>query len=303
MGLLSNAFNVVKNSVVGKALDVLTVSIAHPVKTIEAVISPKITVNDVIKDSFSKPLLSQISSTVLGTAAIAGTIVAGAAVGTAAKAGTLVPAIANAAKSLIPTTVKGKAVAAVSTLALGGAIAAQPAATAKAIIQTPISIANFGGNVATFAANPSISNAKAIVTENPVIASGVAIGAALTVGSAVTGVLSTISTKQNTKAVLENTKAMSTSETLPSTPVVSTSTSGKVASPEVIYASDAVVPKSTTSSLVPVTPQTTTVSSGKTTKVKRRSRARSYQNINQRVNVMVNSMNTKRYLNTVMLKH
>lgn len=299
MGLLSNAFNVVKNSVVGKALDVLTVSIAHPVKTIEAVISPKISVNDVIKESFAQPLSKQIISTVVGTAAIAGTIIAGAAVSTAAKAGTLLPTVANAAKSLIPTTVKGKVIAAVAAPVVLGAVASKPVESAKAAINAPLALGNFGANVANFASNPSISNAKTIISENPIISSGVAIGAALAAGSAVTGVLSTISTKQNTKAVLENTKAMSSSETLPTTPI-----SNKY--PGVLYVSDVAAPTKTTtstSSLVPVTPQTTVVSNVKATKKRKSVAKKQYQNITQRVNVLVNSNNTKRYLNTIMLKN
>lgn len=286
MGLLSNAFNVVKNSVVGKSLDILTVAISHPVKTAQAIISPKVTINDVIKDSFSKPLANQIASTALGTASIAGTIVGGLAVSSAVKAGTLIPATINVAKSLIPTTVKGKLITAVATPVVLGAVASKPLESAKAVIKTPLALGNFGANVATFASNPTIANAKTIISENPVISSGVAIGTALTLGATATGIISTISTKQNTKAILENTKSL-----LPSTP-------------EVIYASDPVVRSNLTpSSIVPVTPQTTAVTSGKTTKKRKSVSRKQYQNISQRVNVLVNSNNTKRYLNTIMLKN
>lgn len=112
MGFLKS----LKKSVVGKALDTLTVALAHPVKTATAIVSKKTTVKGVIKEHFAQPLSKQITQTVVGTASIAATIAGGAAVG----------AFGKAAQA-------GKVATIARTAALGGAKAVSKTAAANPI--------------------------------------------------------------------------------------------------------------------------------------------------------------------------
>ena len=107
MGLFSSI-----GGAIAKGLDYLTVGFVHPIKTAEAILSPKTTVAGVIQEHFAQPLGKQIPETVLAGVGYAGAVLGGAAVGAAAKAGTLAPKALSAAQALIPATTKGKIIAA-----------------------------------------------------------------------------------------------------------------------------------------------------------------------------------------------
>jgi len=276
MGLLSSI-----GKGIAKVLDTTTVALAHPVKTITAVVSPKTTINDVIKSHFEQPLSKQITQTVIGTAAIAGTIVGGAAIGTATKAGTL----GTLAKSVIPTTLKGKVVAAAVAPVVVSAVVTNP----KKALETPGKILNFQSNVGSLIAEPSLEKAKETFKENPIISSLVVGAGALAVGKGTAGIVASV---MNTQAVKENTMANQTPIIMPSTP----SAEG-VQVTEVKHSQPATIA------------ETKTISNNapKTRRKASRKKEKAMGNINQRVNVIVSNrssstgISTKRYLNERLL--
>jgi len=121
--------------------------------------------------------------------AIAAGLAAGAAVAVAgaAGAGVLTAQVAKkaavsvastavkAAKAVIPTTTKGKIVAAVATPIVVGAVTSQPLGTAKTIAKAPGELAKFGAGIADLAANPSAETAKNLITESPLLTAGAAL--------------------------------------------------------------------------------------------------------------------------------
>lgn len=279
MGLLSNIVSSVKSSVVGKALDTLSAAFIKPVETVKAIISPTKTVSDVIKEVEKQSLAKNITSTVLNTAAAAATIVGAGAVSAAAKAGTLLPAAATAAKALIPTTTKGKIVAAVAAPVVVGAVIKEPVSTIKAISTAPSELAQFGGDIATFIKEPSISTAKEIIKESPLISAGVA---AATIGAGVAAVAPAISGLLTRETIQEQTKVLE-----------------KAISNDTIVDKDILPPKDskiyypvdTISPSAPITPETKAITPTTTKKAIRRARKKKkpVTNISQRVNLMVSN--------------
>lgn len=276
MGLLSSI-----GKGIAKGLDVLTVSLAHPIQTATAVVSKKSTVQDVVTAHFSQPLKEQVKDIVLGTAGIASTVIGGAAIGGAAKAGTLAPKVATAAKALIPATAKGKVVAAVAAPIVVGAVAKEPVKSVTAAIKAPSELAKFGGDVASFAADPSISTAKQIVTESPLISAAAGLIVAGGVGKVAAPVVGGLLQRE---AIQEQTEALTGGG------ITVTDRSGEFK----------ILPADTTAPVTPVTPQTQAVST--TTPKKRRKAAKKQvmPSVNQRVNVIVSnkssSVGMKNYL-------
>lgn len=270
MGLLSSI-----GKGIAKVLDVTTVALAHPIQTATAVVSKKSTVQDVVTAHFAQPLKEQIKDIVVGTAGIAATVVGGAAIGTAAKAGTLLPAAGAAAKSLIPSTAKGKVVAAVAAPIVVGAVAKEPVKSVKAAISAPSELAQFGGDVATFAANPSVATAKEIIKESPVISA--AVGAAV-VGGAALKILPAVATARQTEAIQEQTKAIEQA----TGGITVIDKSGEFKS----------LPAAENNAPIPQTPQTQKVSSTTVKKRARRAKKAVVPSVNQRVNVIVANRNT-----------
>lgn len=307
MGLLSNLVKTVKSSVVGKVLDTATVALAHPVETAVAVMSPKKTVSQVIESHYQQPLKTQLVDTFLGTAGLAATVVGAGVLSTAAKAGTLLPAAATAAKSLIPKTLAGKAALAVSAHIAVGALKKEPEKIISTVIKAPSELQQFGGDVATFSANPSVSTAKEIVKNSPIISAGVALATAGTVGSTVA---STVSNYLNREAVKEQTEVFKQQLDVmkQQTPVGSQIQE----IPSIKYSADEKV-LSPSTSMIPSTPQTAqTKSVNNISKIK--SPKRSYKpkinNISQRVNVIVNNRSSsigikqnRRYLNKPLMNY
>jgi hypothetical protein len=275
MGLLSSI-----GKGIAKVLDTTTVALAHPVKTITAVVSPKSTINDVIKSHFEQPLSKQITQTVIGTAGIAATVVGGGAIATASKAGSL----GTLAKSIIPTTFKGKVVAA----AVAPVVVSAGVTNPKKALEAPSKILNFQSNVGSLIAEPSLEKAKETFKENPIISSLVVGAGALAVGKGTAGIVASV---MNTQAVKENTMASQVPQTtaLPVTMPSFTNEGIKEAQPQ--------------------TPETKTISNNapKTRRKASRKKEKAMGNINQRVNVIVSSrssstgIHTKRYLNERLL--
>lgn len=287
MGLLSSI-----GKGIAKGLDVLTVSLAHPIQTATAVVSPKTTVNQVVQAHFAQPLGEQIKDIVLGTASIAATVVGGAAVGGAAKAGTLLPKVASVAKTLIPTTLKGKAIAAVAAPVVIGAVASQPLKSIQAVAKTPGALVNVGGNVANLIAEPSLANAKTLISENPIIVGGAAAAAAI-VGAKT--IIPAITTGRLINATQEQTEA------------IEAATAGiTVVDKSAEFKTMPYVPATE-----PSTPKTETIKEGVTkpsTKRRKRVSKSVMPSVNQRVNVIVSNKSlstgirqTHKYLNREIL--
>lgn len=276
MGLLSSI-----GKGIAKGLDVLTVSLAHPVQTATAVVSKKSTVQDVVTSHFAQPLKEQIKDIVLGTAGIAATVVGGAAIGGAAKAGTLAPKVVSVAKALIPATAKGKVIAAVAAPVVIGAVAKEPVKSVTAAIKAPSQLAQFGGDVASFAADPSLSSAKQIVTESPLISAAAGLIVAGGIGKVAAPIISGALTRE---AIQEQTEAL---------------TGGGI---NVIDRSGEfkAMPVAENNAPVPQTPQTQKISSTTAKRKTRRAKKAVIPSVNQRVNVIVsnrsNSVGMKNYL-------
>jgi len=228
MGLLSK----IGNSLV-KALDTVSGVVTNPVTAItKGVAASTKAYNE------AKPI-TNIVKTVTNVGLAAGAVVG---VGALFEGGTA--ALGKAVQAVIPSTAKGKVIAAVTAPIAVGVIATQPAKSAEAILNAPSSLANFGSNVGNLIKDPSLSNATNIVKENPVISAAVGTAVAVGAGLGIGGLVSTVSNIQNTKAVKENTAA----------------TLGGATESSVISALPVESGKSTTSSPpLAVTPQTQTL--------------------------------------------
>jgi hypothetical protein len=135
-------------------------------------------------------------------------------------------------KSLIPKSIAGKAAAIVAAPVIYGAVRNQPAAVAKAAIKAPSSLANFGGNVANLAANPSAEQAKKVFQDNPIVTSLVGVGALAAVGGGVGLAANTAATFLNSQATKQNTLA-ATGGLLDSIPTGTITTENAAALPSV----------------------------------------------------------------------
>ena len=293
MGILSNIFTAVKSSPVGKVLDFTTVAFNHPIETAKAVISGGNALQKLEEKHFSEPLTQQLAQTAKQTAIYAATTVAA---GSSAVRG----AVVSAAKAIIPTTTKGKIIAA-ATIPIAAKVVYNKPST---IVEAPAKVLNFQSNVADLITNPSLDNLTKTVKENPLISTAVGAGGILAIGGGTAGVISSVlstkATKENTRAVIENTMTSSSPKTenvlIPETPKKQS------------YAADVVeVSNTPLSSTTPQLPQTKSISAVTTKKKSYKKKTKKQiQSINQRVNVSVGNRllqinNNKRYLNRKLL--
>jgi hypothetical protein len=227
--------------------------------------------------------LKQIGVIAGTTAIAAGAVLAAAPASATGAAGAAVrSAVISTAKAAVPTTTKGKIIAAVAAPVVIGAVIREPAATAKVIAQAPSQLAQFGGDVAGFAANPSVESAKQIVKESPIISAAVGVVVA---GAAAAAILPAISSARQTAAIKEQT------EVIGGIGVVDKS-QGYFDTP------------ASNNSPIPQTPATETMKTGTTATRKRRKTAKQPMNISQKVNIAISNRSnsqTKRYLNVLTL--
>lgn len=185
---------------VAPVMDFGTVAFAHPIQTAKALTGPS-TIKEVEEKHFSQPIGTQIKQIALATVGYAATVVGAGAASTAAKAGTLVPSVVNAVKNLVPSTTKGKLIAAAVVPIAASAVIEKPSLA----LSVPKDVLNFQSDAGKLLANPSLSAAKELVTESPVISSLVAAGGVAAVGL---GTASIVSNVVNTQAVKRNTEEM-----------------------------------------------------------------------------------------------
>ena len=202
-------------------------------------------------------------------------------------ASTLAKGTVAAAPSLVPKTLVGKAAAVAGV----GAVIKEPSATIGAVTKLPSNIANFGGNVATFAANPSVANAKQIVQENPILSAAAGVAVVGGVAAAAVPTVSSILQRQEMKKQTDIFERQAEAMEKPIVPSVATG--------PIIKETTATQPT------IPITPQTQTLTTTTTKKKKRRAKKAAMPSIRQTVNVAVNNSNqnrtTKKYLNREVL--
>lgn len=240
-----------------------------------------------------------LANVIIGGAVALGGVVAAPkiAAAVAAKGGTAA-VVKSAAASLIPATAKGKIIAAVAAPIVVGAVMKEPTKSIQAVVKAPSELAQFGGDVATFAANPSLESAKEIIKESPLITTAATALGVIAVGKAV---LPAIATAKQTGAIQEQTEAYKQY-----TAGLEQAAAG-ITKPQLISVTDLSTPNK---DILPMTPQTQTLSSVPTGTKTRKRRARKAVlpaiNQNVRVNVINSSKSvgisqTKRYINKGLL--
>lgn len=275
MGLFSSIGKQIKTTA-----NIATSIFANPIGAVKAVATGKTAVQ-FAKEQTAQPLSKQITQTVVSGLTYA----------------TISSGVANIATkgvaSLIPSTITGKVIASVATPIVVGAVASNPLKAVESIASVPQSLGNIGVNVATFASNPSIENAKSIITENPVVSTLLAVGGAVAVGAGVSGVvasaINTQATRANTKAVQEN--------LIPQTPSV-------VEVPKTSATDGGNVPITPTG---PITPQTVYLDDKPSSKRRKTSSKPRRTTISQKTNIIINQQNKsysvhrkqQKYLNAI----
>jgi len=186
MGILTK----IVKSKFGKVMDTAAAIYSNPIKAIKT-IGKETTLKELTAEAKSKPLSTQITKTVLSTAGYASVALGAASVAT--------KGIAASAASLIPSTLKGKVIAAAAAPIVLGAVIKEPSKTLGAVASAPSELAEFGGDVATFAASPSIETAKEIIKESPIISAGLGILGVAAVGAAAANVVGGVLTREEMK--------------------------------------------------------------------------------------------------------
>ncbi len=274
MGLLSSI-----KSAATKVMDTVVTTYAKPLAVAKAVVSPKTTVKEVVTQFRAQPIETQKKGIIKAAAGYSAALV-GAAVAAVPAASA---AIVTGVKAIIPATAKGKVIAAVAAPVVVGAVVREPTKAIQTAIKAPSELAQFGGDVASFAVNPSLETAKQVITESPLISTGVGL---LATGAAIAKIAPAIASIKQTEAIQEQTKAL---EGLSITPESKTG----------------IAPQT------PITPATqpliATAGNGTTTTRKRRYTKAKPQQISQRVNIImqnkVTSTGTKNYLNKRLLAY
>jgi hypothetical protein len=225
-----------------------------------------------IKETQSKTGVQNLKSTLVTTAVASATVLtAGTSAGRTA--------VASVAKAITPTSLKGKVIGALAVPVIAGAVINRPKESIKTVAKAPFELAKFGSDVSSFATNPTIANAKQIVSESPVISSAVALTGAVAVakvgGNVISGILQKEAVQDQTKAIEAQTEVIksqgSPSLTIPTTQT-QPSLSG-VSAPQVAQTA-------------PLIASTSGTSSKKRYKARKQTKIPS---VNQRVNVIVSS--------------
>lgn len=281
MGLLSSLQRIVLTPLAGTA-NLITAGLEK--------VTGKTYGRQTVEAAMQDPVAKGLANVIIGGTAAIGAVLAAPAVGGAVAARGGAAAVAKtAAKSLIPSTAKGKVIAAVAAPVVIGAVAKEPVKSLKAAVQAPSELAQFGGDVASFVANPSLESAKQIVKESPIISAATGL---LVAGGAVKTIAPAIASIKQTEAIKEQTAAIEGAT--------------KAVQPQGITVTDL---SQAQTPLTPVMPQTSQVSAGTQARKRRKGvRKAAMPSVNQsvRVNVINSSKSvgishTKKYLNRQLL--
>jgi hypothetical protein len=261
------------------------------IKGINAVTGKNIPTGNVttaLQDKTFKNLVNVVGGGLVAAGAVVAAPIIAESVASAGGSGAVLKKVAT---SLIPTTTKGKLIAAAVVPVVASAVINKP----SLLVTTPSSILNFQSNAGKLIANPSIENAKTLLTENPVVSTLVGAGAVAAVGGGIGLAANTIATFTNSQATKENTNAGLVAEsqaTSNDSGITVTDSSGEMYK---------VLPAPETGPTSAVTHEIKTTTS---TKRKKRSVKALPQNISQKVNVLVNNKSSsvgikqnKKYIN------
>jgi hypothetical protein len=289
MGLLSSIGNIAK-----KATQTFETIVQAPIQSIKT-IGNGAAFNALSQKVNAAPLTTQIGKIILNTGTVAAAVIGGGAALGSTTAKSIVASVAPVVSKLVPTSTKGKIAAAVVAPIVAGAVINQPAKTISAVASLPGALTNFGGNAANLVADPSLSNAKTLVKENPVVSTLLGVGAVAAVGGGLGLAANTVATFTNSQATKANTAA---SAELPTDNLIKvTDRSGEVPP----------ITSTNNNAPTPQMPQTQKISSGSTTKKRKKAKAKPTNMIqNVRVNVVNQSKSigqqlNKRYLNRQVL--
>lgn len=118
--------------------------------------------------------------------------------------------VANAVKSIIPQTLKGKVIAGTTASVVLPLAVTNPTKTLKVVGEAPTNYANFVSNVVETVNAPTLTekgkNAIDIFKENPLIAGSIVAGGALLAGKTLLPLINAYETRENTKAIEDSTK-------------------------------------------------------------------------------------------------
>lgn len=264
MGLLSSIGNAIKN--VASTVVTAVIPTEAKIKNVGAVLNAAFNPfsKDKVVANVSNPVLKTALETVANHPYVSAAVVSAPIV--AIKNPT---AATTAVSSIIPKSVTGKVALAAAVPVATGALINQPAKTVSAAVAAPSALSNFGGNLANLVAEPSISNLKTLVTENPLISAGLATAAGVAAVKTATSVANIVTTERNTKAI-EDSMANPNQITV----VDKTASSVPVMNSGVVY---------------PITPQTKSIGAAVPRTGKKRRTIKSPQNISQKVNVIVSN--------------
>lgn len=279
-------------STISKVANTALTAIAHPIGFFT---NTEAAYQKTAKESTGQLVIEGVTNTLA--------VLGGVAVGAAAKAGTLGKSVAAVIPKLIPATTKGKIIAAVAAPVVIGAVANNPFKAAEAISKTPAALGNFGSNLAGLAANPTLANAKTLVTDNPVISTLVGAGAVAAVGGGIGLAANTIATFTNSQSTKANTAATNAG-LIAENP--SNSNDSGISVTDKSGEMYKIMPMPETQ---PTTPVTHVVKQGTTsTRRKKRTSKAVPQNISQKVSVLVNNRSSsvgikqsKKYINREIL--
>lgn len=249
-----------------------------------AVVAPANAISNIIKKGSGTATVADIPKPL--TIAIGATATA---LGAAVAAPLVIKAAPTIAKAAVPTTPKGLITAAVITPVAVGAVVSQPAKVAEAIVKAPIELGKFGGDVATFAAAPSLESAKEIITESPLISAAAGV---LAVGGVAKAAAPIIGGALTREAIQEQTEALTKVQTLPA---------GITVTDKSAEFTQKTLEQPSISPVSPVTPQTKTVTSTTSKRRKKRISKPVMASMNQRVNVIVSNIANKKYINRSVL--
>ena len=193
-----------------------------------------------------------------------------------------VPIRSTAVKIIAGASTKTKVIAGTGALITAGALVSKPKETILALENAPSSIGNFLGNAGGLVADPSISKAKELISENPLVAGAVAVGGALAIGGIASNVINTLAVKENTRATIDSNKELAIG--------TNNQTTSNANAPPTDLGISTIAPERPTTNL--------------TTARKRYKRAKKEEvkSMNQRVNVLINNrsigsqIQNKRYL-------
>lgn len=293
MGLLSSIGNIASKVIT--AVTPTKEKISNVGAVLNAALNPfsKSTVVANVSNPVLKTALETVANHPYATAAVVAAPVA------IAKSPAVREVVKRAAGSIVPTSTIGKVATVAAIPAVAGAVATKPLESAKALISAPENLANFGSNAATLISEPTKENLKTLINENPIISSGVALGAGAAIVSVAAPVVGGLLTRE---AIKDQTdiiaKAIGESNPMPTS-------SGQV------------LTSSPTASAVPVTPETkpliATAGGGSTSTSKRRKRTPKtplMPSVRQNVNILVQNKSssvgikqTKRYINKEILAY